>query len=288
MNETQMQNRITKAGDDVSSYDFESWSKDIELKDYLSNEYGVSYKSEKEMFEEAKAQEEQYTNLKPKIRTSFLQDGNELITKLTESFKSPQIIGIVADAHSGKSNLIHFIVDELSKDYTFNCWVYGINAKAKHFYSVQELEQLRNSVVFIDEMQSLFDFNDRKCKKLIETTLRRVYHNNNVLILCGVPENFKKFISAKLGMVIFKRTTLSDLINGSNIKNMLLSYRGIEMGSSMLDIADNQALLFDGEHFTKSTINYIEEKDTKKDNKPIIVPKSVLNNVEKNNVQVRA
>ena len=116
----------------------------------------------------------------------------------------------------------------------------------------------------------------------VENTLRLIHHNNNILILAGVPENFKKFISAKLSVCFFKRITLGDFINGSRIKNVCLNYNGIEMGSSVLNIKINESLIFDGEHYSKINVPYLSAYDTKLTNVEICVPLSVRKKVRIN------
>lgn len=121
----------------------------------------------------------------------------------------------------------------------------------------------------MDEFNSLFDLDNRKIRKQTENTLRLINHNNNILILCGVPENFKKFISAKLDKMVFKKTTLSDCINGSRVKTILQQYKGSEMGSEVLNLDSNEALIYDGVHYEHFEVEYLKKFDTKKDNKPV-------------------
>jgi len=200
-------------------------------------------------------------------------------------FKSPKIIGLCSNANEGKTNLIYYLLDELSKGYTFSVFTYGLRVNypnTKQIHSVEELEQIKDSIIFLDEVFSLFDLENRKSKYQIENTLRLIFHKNNVLLLCGLGENFKKFLSAKLHAIIFKKTTFRDLINGSGVKEIALSYHGNERGSSVLDIAINEALVFDGLHYHLIQIPYMKQYDSKLKNVPIIVQKkNLLNNVQK-------
>jgi hypothetical protein len=111
---------------------------------------------------------------------------------------------------------------------------------------------------------------DRKVKKAVEKFLRLINHNNNVLILSGPPENYKKFLAAKLDAIIYKKTTIADCINGSNVKNKLLAYKGNEMGSVVLNIPINEALVYDGKHYKTITVDYLEQYDTKRNNEKIL------------------
>lgn len=194
---------------------------------------------------------------------------------IKQLLNKPKVIGIVADVNQGKSMLLYHILEEAKKQHTFKLFYYGLRldiqgVEAMRIYSVAEMEQITNSLIIVDELSSLFDLDNRKSKRLIENTLRLINHNNNILVLCGTPENFKKFISAKLNVCIFKKTTIADFINGSVVKNILTSYKGYELGSEILNIPINKFLLFDGKHYAAHDAPYYKQYDTKKDNVDIL------------------
>lgn len=195
---------------------------------------------------------------------------------MIELFKEPRIIGLVSNANQGKSNTIYYILSLLSNNYTYKCYAYGLRNNIKevqNVHSVEELEQIRDSLIVIDEMSSLFDLDNRKIKKQIENMIRLIYHNNNVLILSGLGENFKKFISAKLHAIIYKKVFMDDLINGSTVKRVLSSYKGYELGSTVLNLPINKALVWNGSHYKVVNIPYMECFDSKKDNVQIMSKK---------------
>lgn len=207
------------------------------------------------------------------------------INPLEELFLSPKIIAIVANANEGKSNLIYYLLYQLGKHYTFKTYAYGLRISLKgvqQVYSIPELEQIKDSVIVIDEMSSLFDLDNRKIKKQIEAMIRLIYHNNNVLLLSGLGENFKKFISSKLHAIIYKKVLLSDLINGSAVKNHILEYKGYELGSSVLNLGVEECILLDIKgHWTKLQIPYMKQFDTKKENKEILKEKCSIKSAKK-------
>ena len=187
-------------------------------------------------------------------------------------FQKPGIIGIVGNTDEAKSNLVYHILDTLSKEGSFKAAAYGLKfdfPNVKSIYSVEELEQVKNSIIFLDEFYNLFDLNDRKKTNLIEKILRLIYHNNNILVLIGTSDNFKKYISARLDAIIYKKVTFAEMINGSRVKTILMNYEGNEKGSSVLDLEKNEALLFDGKHYSTMIIPYYENYDSKKANKEI-------------------
>ncbi|MBU1173582.1 MAG: hypothetical protein KKD44_28775 [Proteobacteria bacterium] len=195
---------------------------------------------------------------------------------LNDLFSTPKIIGLVANTNEGKSNMIYYLLEELNKKYNFKVYTYGLRCnvpKTLKFNSVAELEQIKNSVILIDELFSLFDVENKRARRQIENTLRLIFHNNNVLLLCGLGEGFKKFISAKLHTIIFKKVTFADLINGSMVKNVVMGYQGEEKGSSILNLDVDESIIYDGLHYHKVKIPYMEQYDSKRNNKPILVKK---------------
>lgn len=212
---------------------------------------------------------------------------NEMIEKI---FDKPKVIGICSDVNEGKSNLIYHLIDNLKKKYKFNLFSYGLRKDLgeNKIFTLEELEAIKDSIIFIDEFNTLFDIDDRKKKRSIENTLRLINHNNNIVILSGTPENFRKFISAKIDIIFFKKCTLADFVNGSTIKNRCISYQGAEKGSAILNIEINKCLIFNGLCWNNIDIPYMKEYDTKRDNKPLLenvkesVPKKVLGKCNKN------
>lgn len=211
--------------------------------------------------------------------------------KIFEYFKKPKIIGIIADVNEGKSNLIYHLIKELKGEYDFNLVTFGLKSiikDAKIINSLEQLEITKDSLIFLDEFYSLFDLDDRKKKRQIERTLRLINHNNNILVLAGVPENFKRFISSKLSIIFYKRVKIRGFINGSSVKENLVSYSGDEKGDKVLNLGVNKALIFDG-NYKVYEIPYLKEHDSKLNNKEIFVQKkcaeNVPKNVEKNGIQ---
>lgn len=194
--------------------------------------------------------------------------------KIVDLFKEPKIIGIVGDVNEGKSMLLYNLIDNCKSYGKFNLFTYKLKVKVSNsteIYSIEELEQIKNSVIILDEVMSLWDLEDRKAKRQIEKSLRLIHHNNNVLVVCGVPENFRKFIASKLDKIIFKKCSISDFVNGSRIKKIATNYKGDELGTSILNIPINQALVFDGMHYSKYNIAYLSKYDTKRKNVQILV-----------------
>ena len=204
-----------------------------------------------------------------------------MITKL---FKKPFVGAIIGDAHTGKSNLIYHIIDELNQNYDFSLYVYGLRENIKgatKIYSLDEVEKIKDSVIFLDEFCDIFDLEDRHNKALAERTMRLLFHNNNIIILSGLPENYKKFISAKIKIVFYKQVTFEDFINGSSVKKNILKYHGQKRGSYVLHLGKEECLIYDGEHYLNYKVPYLKNKDSKRNNVRILVGKSVKKKVRK-------
>lgn len=194
--------------------------------------------------------------------------------RLLDLFKTPKLIGVVADANTGKSNMLYWAIKTMQERYNFKLYSYGlrVNLGEQKIYSVEELEIVRDSIIIIDEFASLFDVDDRKEKKQIERTLRLIFHNNNVVLFSGLPENFKKFIASKLNAVIYKKCALKDFINGSRVKAVAMNYEGQEQGAAVLNIPVQTAIVYDGIHYTHVNIPHMTEFDTKASNANILQP----------------
>ena len=220
--------------------------------------------------------------------------------KLIELLDEPKIVGIVADPNQGKSNLIYAILRDLYMEKNpFGLYTFGLRMNitgAIQIHSVRELSAISNSLVVLDEFFSLLDLENRKEHRNIESILRTMYHSNNIIILCGLPDNFRKFIAAKLNMVIFKQCSIPDFVNGSRVKSICLEYRQPAhpaQGDPMTDpyilkMNINKALVWNsnppltpdgktGEAWTTVTVPFIQNCDTKADLPPIFTLKGTSN-----------
>lgn len=189
---------------------------------------------------------------------------------LLKLFDKPKIIAIIAETNQGKSNMIYALIEGLQRGYKYNLATYGLHCDlGEHkIHSLEQIEGLRDTIIIIDEFQTLFDLEDRKNRKAIENSLRLINHHNNVIIICGLPDNFKKFLSNKVNVFIFKTCRIGNFINGSRAKAVCLAYRGNELGATALSLPVNQALMYTND-YTNIVIPYLEKYDTKRNNKPI-------------------
>lgn len=185
---------------------------------------------------------------------------------------------VVGMSNVGKSLLLYQLIAQYKAQYKGEVWVYGMNEsitdklKVKSFRSLLELEKITNSIVIVDEVGTLFDLEDRKQRKQIETILRLVNHNGNKILLSGLPFDFKKFLCAKAKVFIFKALNITDMINGSLAKEIITQYKGEEKGIFSLQIPVGEALVYDGNYHTE-TFDYNKDYDTKLKNVDLFVQK---------------
>ena len=193
----------------------------------------------------------------------------------------------MSEVNQGKSMTLYNLIIEFVTQYKGNVYVFGVpdevlreigSEQIKPFSSVLELERIKDGIVIIDETGSLFNLNNRKEHRMIERTLRMVAHHNNRIVLAGLPDNFRKFISSLATGFMFKSLNLKSLINGSHGKEILLQYSGQEIGAFTLDIPINKVLCYsqvpiDGACFWLENVVYMQELDTKAKNVQLFVPK---------------
>ena len=178
---------------------------------------------------------------------------------------------LMSRSDEGKTHTLCTIIEEYKKQFNGTVTTFGFRDEllnllnVKSFSSLIELEEIRNSIIIVDEAGALFDLEDRKKRRQIESTLRLVNHRNNKILLSGLPTDFKKFLCAKSKVFIYKTLMISDLINGSMAKEILMQYRGPGLGTHTLLLDKGTMLCFDGT-FWKETIPYNEKYDTKVNN----------------------
>lgn len=203
------------------------------------------------------------------------------VQTLEDLFKDPSIrmIGVIGDPNTGKSQVIYRCIKTLQEKYITKMYSYGLKVKldgVQDIHMIEELEKIHDSVIFIDEFPSLFRLSNRRAKEDFEESMRKIYHSNNIVIICGLPHNFDKFLSGLLNAIVFKQSTIVDFIQRSPVERIIKSYSGgyqVQKGNRVLTMSNDIALIYDGEHFVEVDVKYVEEGDSKRFNMPILTPK---------------
>lgn len=160
-----------------------------------------------------------------------------------------KVIGIVADEDEGKTNTMFYLMDEVLRNKKpVACYFYHSEYR-KMFQHVQqistldELEQLRDTFIFIDEFKELFQLENRKFWHMVERVFNLLLHNNNVIVLCGVPNYYRKFIASKVKLWLIKGISFQSCVNGSALKEYVMALTGDYVGSTRLAIPKNKVLI---------------------------------------------
>lgn len=163
-----------------------------------------------------------------------------------------QIVGLVANESEGKTNTLFYFLDEVKRIKTQGAKLcaYFYHSEYKQMVNgvelintLDELEQVKNSIIFLDEFKELFQLENRKFRHQIERVFNLLMHNNNIIILCGVPEYFKQFISSKVKIWVLKSISFKKCVNGSSLKQYVQTLTGDFVGSTMLSIPIDKMLV---------------------------------------------
>ena len=190
--------------------------------------------------------------------------------ELLEILKQNKSVGIVGSSNSGKTTTLFNLLDSVSKLKTskYMCCFHqetkeGLIKKHKDlrfFDTLNELEQIHNSFIFIDEFHNLFNTDDRHQTEIIKGVFNQIHHNNNIIVLCSTPEYYNKLICGFVdSFVLCKIKDFVELVNGSQLKRYILSLATNLKGATCFNLSI-------GKIFYKGlviSINYNKEQDKK-------------------------
>lgn len=173
----------------------------------------------------------------------MVDDYNETLIQLLES-KGKGVIGIAGSKHGGKTTVLLDLVDTARKILKRQCYVKFYHGDYQEIFSdlpivenVQQLEKIKDAIIFVDEFNELFDLTDRKKVTLIKRNIAQIEHNNCLLVLCGLPEYFNQLISGYVGDDwLIKAVNYDEIVNGSALKKYVMSLNGDYVGGTRLNI----------------------------------------------------
>lgn len=200
--------------------------------------------------------------------------------------KSLRVIGIVADKDQGKSMLMYNMV-EIIKHNAPETKLVGFRMSVKvpgmlMLNTLTELSKVSNSFIFIDELKTFVDTDNRTEMKIFMSLLQTLYHpyRNNTVVICGLAHNFNGKISGELEAIIFKQTTLISVVKRSNLDYILRSLQSEGRASKneySLVMPKDTALIYHPrmqKNWHCIDFPYLPQYDVKKDNEPVIKWKS--------------
>lgn len=159
-----------------------------------------------------------------------------MINKSIEILKDNKVIGIVGSRHTGKSTVLLNLLDKTLQNKKVLSYVFSYHQEQRDsfddlptmkqrqlrfFNTIEELEQIQDSFIFIDEFHFLFDLTNRNKLSLIKSCFNQLNHNNNVVVLCSTPENYNKYVSSVCKCFMLTRLKFEELVNGSNLKRYI-------------------------------------------------------------------
>jgi hypothetical protein len=161
---------------------------------------------------------------------------------MIELLKSGRVFAIVGSKHTGKTSLLINLVEEVKQSFTTNvvCYFYHEEYKkiggVNHISSLNELEQIKNSFIFVDEFYELFDLDNRHNTQIVKCVLAQIEHNNNILVLCGLPDYFKKYIASQVNKWFLMSINYDEVVNGSSLASYINQLSGDFKGGTLLNV----------------------------------------------------
>jgi len=200
--------------------------------------------------------------------------------EIKKLFGDCRIVALAGERNVGKTNNIMALLKDFRKtNKKTEIYVYGLDEittkwalKLGNAFEVSNLEQLsnkENSLIILDEFQRL-RLNDRRYKELLNKFTDFIYHKNNWVILSSPSlREFNSVIGGKIERWLLKSLRLSNLINGSQIKNAVMNYNGRFKTIDDIKIDKDKILILNDDYEQIISLEYIKEIDLKKDKKTI-------------------
>lgn len=183
-----------------------------------------------------------------------------------------RVFGVVGSTNSGKTTALFHLIEEVKKFKSkeaglyafFHHFAYRDRIEGVEFLStLNELEMVENSFIFIDEFHELFKLQDRHNVEIVKAFLNQIQHNNNILVLCSTPEYYNKLVGGAIGdNFILKSLNYDELVNGSPLKKLVNKLAGDFKGGTRLNIPINK-MMFRGALYD---VHYNKKQDKKLEN----------------------
>ncbi len=196
---------------------------------------------------------------------------------LKEIFGNNRICALAGDKSTGKTNNLMALIKDFRRDNKKTpIYVFGIDEPTLNWlkklggvFEVSSLEQLANkkdSLIIIDEFVRL-KLNNRRHKERLDSFVDFIYHNNNWVILsCPNLREYNSIIGSKIEGWLLKSLMISSLVNGSQLKEIVMNYNGRFKCINSIDIAEDKILIINNDYEKVIELEYIKEVDNKLNN----------------------
>lgn len=190
-------------------------------------------------------------------------------------FGDKRVVGLAGDKSTGKTNNLMALLREFREsNKNTPIYVYGLNENTLNWvkklggvFEVSSIEQLtdkKDSLIVVDEYQRLH-LNDRRYKELLDAFIDFIYHNNNwVIFSCPNLREFNSVIGGKIERWALKSLRLSEVVNGSQLKNAVMCYNGRYKVINDIQIDKDKILVINDNYEQILQVSYIPEIDDKR------------------------
>lgn len=196
---------------------------------------------------------------------------------IKELFGDKRVVGLAGNKSEGKTNnLMALIKDFRKENKTTPIYVYGLDetclkwleqfGNVFEFSNLSQLINKKNCLFIVDEFQKLH-LNERRRPEILDEFIDFIYRKNNWVIFSSPNlREFNSMICSKIERWVLKSLNISDLINGSKLKEEVLNYKGRFKVLKSIQIEKNKMLVINEDYEKVFEIEYIEEIDVKKNN----------------------
>jgi hypothetical protein len=199
---------------------------------------------------------------------------------LQELFKNGRVVGLAGEKNTGKTNNIICLITKFrEKNKNTPIYIYGFNELSINYLtnlgniweinSIDQLTDKKDSIIILDEFQKL-SLNDRRHRWKLNLFIDFIYHNNNFVLLSSPSlREFNSIIGGKIENWVLKSVRLKNLINGSQLKNVIQDYKGRFKSIENINLEQNKLLIINNDKEEVLELSYIKEVDNKLSNKDI-------------------
>lgn len=173
-------------------------------------------------------------------------------------------VGILGDRNQGKTNYMFWLADKYKGERQIVFYAYPNKQLLKHLgykwiHTLNELELLTNSIIFMDELQKHIKFYQKRTSDDFLELLSVIAHNNNTLVF-STP--MSQFITKALdvfidGFAYVKISDMATLKNGSKSKRLLQEFSCERISKRTLRLKIGEMLqIVDGQEDTNGLIKF--------------------------------
>jgi len=155
-----------------------------------------------------------------------------------------QTVGVLGDRNTAKTNLMFYLAKTYKGKKQVVFYAYPKQIPYKQIHSLNELEMLTDSVIFMDEMQKHIKFYDRATSNDFLEILSTIAHNNNTLVFATPMSQYitKALDCFMTGFIYTRINDLDQLKNGSKAKRLLKEFSTERRGTRTLRLANGEYL----------------------------------------------